>query len=68
MSLLYASNQCRRLQRKEILLEDETNIASVYKTIWSISQLKSRFFPSTVGLRHVADLLLQVFDPSSRST
>lgn len=30
-----------RRERKDILSEDETNITSVYKTIWSISQLKS---------------------------
>lgn len=29
------------LQRKEALSEDETNIASVYKSIWSVSRLKS---------------------------
>ena len=40
-------------QRKDVLPEDETNIASVYRTIWSISQLKSNIFPSPVGLRHV---------------
>jgi PAT family acetyl-CoA transporter-like MFS transporter 1 len=38
-------------QRKEVLSEDETNVTSVFKTIWSISQLKSRVFSSTVGLR-----------------
>ncbi|KAH9166506.1 acetyl-coenzyme A transporter 1-domain-containing protein [Lactarius sanguifluus] len=32
---------CVQKERKEILLEEETNIISVYKTIWSISQLKS---------------------------
>ncbi|KAI9444124.1 hypothetical protein H4582DRAFT_2071706 [Lactarius indigo] len=32
---------CVQKERKEILLEEETNITSVYKTIWSISQLKS---------------------------
>ena len=31
-------------QRKEVLSEDESNIKSVYKTIWSITQLKSRVF------------------------
>ncbi|KAN0129644.1 MFS general substrate transporter [Lactarius tabidus] len=28
-------------ERKEVLSEDETNVTSVFKTIWSISQLKS---------------------------
>lgn len=32
---------CVQKERKEILSEEETNITSVYKTIWSISQLKS---------------------------
>ena len=28
-------------QRKETLSEDEINIASVYRTIWKVSRLKS---------------------------
>jgi hypothetical protein len=29
------------LQRKEALSDDETSIISVYKSIWSVSRLKS---------------------------
>ena len=36
-------------QRKEALSEDETNIASVYKTIWTVSRLKSSI-PSSCSL------------------
>ena len=32
------------LQRKEALTEEETNIISVYKSIWTVSRLKSFHF------------------------
>lgn len=43
------------LQRKEVLSEDETSVASVYKTIWNVSRLKSLYLPQ-FALKTRADL------------
>ena len=42
--VVVAHSLIKPLQRKEALSEDETNIISVYKSIWSVSRLKSFHF------------------------
>ena len=69
--IVVAHNQIKPLQRKEALSEDETSIISVYKSIWSVSRLKSLHL-QRVNLKRVlipeTRRSIVSYDPSRRQS